>query len=82
MYSERKIQNLNFKNDKRLNSFLVKIKNKPLNPNIVNKIGEEKQIVNIFQKKESLFDTNFLSNKKKEFVEILLPIISYENQHL
>ncbi len=59
---------------------IVKIKVKPLNPEIVSKI-KKKENLNIFS---NLSDTDFdhLSPRKKEFVKTILPIIINENQNI
>jgi len=82
LYSEKKIRSLNSNNNKQINKFLVQIKIKPLNPNIASKIEKETKLVNFFDKKDYIFDTNFLSGKKRQFIETLLPIIAYENQKI
>ncbi len=82
LYSEKKINSINFKNRIKPNKILVKIKNKPLNPKIINKIQNKHELALSFKKEQNLFDTKNLTGKKKEFVEVLLPIISYENQKI
>ena len=82
LYSEKKINSINFKNRIKPNNILVKIKNKPLNPKIINKIQNKHELALSFKKEQNLFDTKNLTGKKKEFVEVLLPIISYENQKI
>ena len=67
LYSQKKIfdekNNINLKN-----KFIVSIKKKPINPNIIEFINE--------------IDLDYLSKSKKDFVKTLLPLISYENQNI
>ncbi len=82
LYSEKKIQLLNFNKKHRLNNVIVKIKNKPLNPKILKSIEKEIKFISLKEKKNYLINIDYLQESKKEFVEILLPIISYENQKI
>ena len=62
------------------NKLMVKVKVKPLNPEIVSKI-KNKENLNIFS---NLTDTDFdhLTPRKKQFVKTILPIIINENQNI
>jgi len=82
LYSEKKIQTFNSKQNNKLNNVLVKIKNKPLNPKILIDIENEIKLTLINREKNNLEKKDLLSSSKKEFVNILLPIISYENQKI
>ena len=80
LYSQKKIidENLNLKRNKK---FLVSIKKKPLDPNLV-KLIDKKEILNFDLKNIDELDLHFLSENKKDFVKTLLPLISYENQNI
>jgi len=80
LYSQKKIidENLNFKKNKK---FLVSIKKKPLDPNLV-KLIDKKENLNFELKNIDELDLHFLSENKKDFVKTLLPLISYENQNI
>ena len=82
LYSEKKIQTFNSKQNNKLNNVFVKIKNKPLNPKILIDIENEIKLTLINREKNNLEKKYLLSSSKKEFVNILLPIISYENQKI
>jgi len=82
LYSEKKIQTFNSKQNNKLNNVLVKIKNKPLNPKILIDIENEIKLTLINREKNNLEKKDLLSSSKKEFVNIILPIISYENQKI
>ena len=82
LYSEKKIQTFNSKQNNKLNNVFVKIKNKPLNPKILIDIENEIKLTLINREKNNLEKKDLLSSSKKEFVNILLPIISYENQKI
>jgi len=82
LYSEKKIQTFNSKQNNKLNNVFVKIKNKPLNPKILIDIENEIKLTLINREKNNLEKKDLLSSSKKEFVNIILPIISYENQKI
>ena len=83
LYSEKNIKFVNPQTfEEESSRIFVNIKPKPLNPSIISQ-GEE-------IKKISLFDLNLnknvdvkkLSKAKIEFIETVLPLISYENQKI
>tara|TARA_Y100000590_G_scaffold469551_1_gene658214 strand:- start:242 stop:1270 length:1029 start_codon:yes stop_codon:yes gene_type:complete len=82
MYSEKNIEyfdTFELKNNLNIN---VNIKNKPINPAIINQ-GIEIKLANYDI--ENLFENNNfknLSNSKQNFIRTLLPLISYENQKI
>ena len=80
LYSQKKIinENLNLKRNKK---FLVSIKKKPLDPNLV-KLIDKKENLNFKLKNIDELDLHFLAENKKNFVKTLLPLISYENQNI
>ncbi len=80
LYSQKKIFDEKI-NIKLKNKFLVSLKKKPLNPNLIEFINKESnsKIVNLNINEINL---DFLSESKKEFVKTLLPLISYENQNI
>jgi len=71
---------LNKSND--LKNIFVTRKDKPLNRKIVNKIQNEIQFDYFSSRTDKLININHLKDSKKEFVQTLLPIISYENQKI
>ena len=79
LYSQKKIfdekNNINLKN-----KFIVSIKKKPINPNIIEFINEKPNF-NIANLNINEIDLDYLSKSKKDFVKTLLPLISYENQN-
>jgi hypothetical protein len=80
LYSQKKI--FDEKNNIKLkNNFIVSLKKKPINPNIVEHINKKPNsiIVNLNINEINL---NYLSKSKKDFVKTLLPLISYENQNI
>ena len=81
LYSQKKIIHNQVINDKLNTKFVVSIKKKPINPKLIKSLNEE---VNLFTSNYTLeeFDLGHLSNKKKEFVNTLLPLISYENSRI
>jgi len=81
LYSQKKIIHNQEINDKLNNKLIVSIKTKPINPKLIKSLNEE---VNLFTSNYTLeeFDLGHLSNKKKEFVNTLLPLISYENSRI
>ncbi len=80
LYSQKKIVNEKH-NIKLKNKFIVSLKRKPLNPNIVEFVNKNtnSSILNI---NINEIDLNYLSKSKKDFVKTLLPLISYENQNI
>ena len=54
LYSEKKIQTFNSKQNNKLNNVLVKIKNKPLNPKILIDIENEIKLTLINREKNNL----------------------------
>ncbi len=60
--------------------FIIKIKNKPINPTIISKI-EKKENISTFTNLSD-FDFDYLSQNKKQFVKKVLPIIINENQNI
>ena len=81
LYSQKKIIHNQVINDKLNTKFVVSIKKKPINPKLIKSLNEE---VNLFTSNYTLeeFDLGHLSNQKKEFVNTLLPLISYENSRI
>ncbi|MFL2543687.1 MAG: glucosaminidase domain-containing protein [Alphaproteobacteria bacterium] len=80
LYSQKKI--FDKKNNIKLqNNFIVYLKKKPLNPNIVEFINK-KTNSSILNLNINEIDLNHLSQSKKDFVKTLLPLISYENQNI
>ncbi len=80
LYSQKKI----LEENRILNSksnFVVSIKQKPLNPNIIKLI--EKPIV-LHNQNQNINEINldFLSTSKQNYVKTLLPLISLENQNI
>lgn len=80
LYSQKKILDeklyINLKNKS-----LVFLKEKPLNPNIFKLIDKELNLKTLSQNINEI-NLDFLSKSKKDFVKILLPLISYENQNI
>ena len=60
--------------------FIIKIKNKPINPTIISKI-ETKDNISTFTNLSD-FDFDYLNQNKKQFVKKVLPIIINENQNI
>jgi len=80
LYSQKKILDENI-NIKPINKFIVSIKKKPLNPNIIKLINKDSSLKVLNQNiNEVNFD--FLSETKKDFLKTLLPLISYQNQKI
>ena len=80
LYSQKKI--FDKKNNIKLkNNFIVSLKRKPLNPNIVKSINKNSDF-SILNLNVNEIDLNYLSKSKKDFVKTLLPLISYENQNI
>ena len=80
LYSQKKI--FDEKNNIKLkNKFIVSIKKKPINPNIIEFINEKPNF-NIANLNINEIDLDYLSKSKKDFVKTLLPLISYENQNI
>jgi len=80
LYSQKKI--IDEKHSIKLkNNFIVSVKKKPLNPNIIEFINtkENSSFLNL---NINEIDLNYLSKSKKDFVKTLLPLISYENQNI
>ena len=80
LYSQKKIIN-KYENSQQLNRFLVSLKKKPLNPNLIELIIK-KPDMNFLNQNINEADLNYLSNSKKDFVKTLLPLISYQNQNI
>ncbi len=80
LYSQKKIINKD-ENSQQLNRFLVSLKKKPLNPNLIELIIK-KPDMNFLNQNINEADLNYLSNSKKDFVKTLLPLISYQNQNI
>lgn len=59
---------------------IVKIKVKPLNPNIISNIENKNDVQSISNLTDK--DLDHLSIRKKEFVKVVLPIIINENQNI
>ena len=80
LYSQKKIIRDKEKN-KLIDKFVVSIKKKPFNPKLVKSLNEE---VNLIASNDNFdeLDLDHLSDKKKEFVKTLLPLISYENNRI
>ena len=86
LYSEKKIENidyLNLNNEQLTKSISVNIKIKPINPSIIH---EKRYKTTILTSLDSKFletiNLNKFSKKKKEFIETLFPLISYQNQKI
>ena len=80
LYSQKKI--FEEKNNIKLkNKFIVSLKKKPLNPNIIDFINKKPNF-SILNLNINEIDLNYLSKSKKDFVKTLLPLISYENQNI
>jgi len=81
LYSQKKIEYIEEKNKKLTDKFIVSIKKKPINPSFIKSLNKE---VNLVKVNYNLNDLNLdhLSDKKKEFVKTLLPLISYENNRI
>ena len=80
LYSQKKILDEKI-NIKPTNKFLVSIKKKPLNPNIIKLINKDSSL-KILSKNINNINIDFLSQSKKDFVKTLLPLISYQNQNI
>ncbi len=80
LYSQKKILEEN-KNSSSKNIFVVSLKKKPLNPNIIKLIDKPAALQNLNQNINEI-NLDFLSKSKKNFVKTLLPLISYENQNI
>ena len=80
LYSQKKI--FDEKNNIKLkNKFIVSLKKKPLNPNII-EFRNKSPNFNTLNININEIDLDFLSKSKKNFVTTLLPLISYENQNI
>ena len=80
LYSQKKILDEKF-NTNKLNKFLVSLKEKPLNPNLIKLINKEFELKTVHQNINDI-NLDFLSQSKKDFVKTLLPLISYQNQKI
>jgi len=80
LYSQKKILDEKI-NNKSTNKFLVSLKKKPLNPNIIKLINKDSSL-KILNKDINDINLDFLSQSKKDFVKTLLPLISYQNQNI
>ena len=81
LYSEKNIKfvgpdNLNVKNER----IIVNIKTKPINPKLITQGTLKNKISLIDLNIDRDFDVQHLSQTKIEFIKILLPLISFENQ--
>jgi len=81
LYSQKKILNNLEKNNQLTNKLIVSIKKKPINPNLIKSLNKEVNLTSSNFDLEDL-ELNYLSDKKKEFVKTLLPLISYENNRI
>ena len=81
LYSQKKILNNLEKNNQLTNKLIVSIKNKPINPSLIQSLNKEVNLISSNFDVEDL-ELNYLSDKKKEFVKTLLPLISYENNRI
>ena len=81
LYSQKKILNNLEKNNQLTNKLIVSIKNKPINPSLIKSLNKEVNLTSSNFDLEDL-ELNYLSDKKKEFVKTLLPLISYENNRI
>ena len=81
LYSQKKILNNLEKNNQLTNKLIVSIKKKPINPNLIKSLNKEVNLISSNFDLEDL-ELNYLSDKKKEFVKTLLPLISYENNRI
>ena len=81
LYSQKKILNNLEKNNQLTNKLIVSIKKKPINPNLIKSLNKEVNLTSSNFDVEDL-ELNYLSDKKKEFVKTLLPLISYENNRI
>jgi len=80
LYSQKKILDEKI-NLKTTNKFLVSLKKKPLNPNLIKLIDTRSNLKVLNQNINEIY-IDFLSESKKDFVKTLLPLISYENQNI
>ena len=80
LYSQKKILDEKI-NNQSTNKFLVSLKKKPLNPNIIKLINKDSSL-KILNKDINDINLDFLSQSKKDFVKTLLPLISYQNQNI
>ena len=83
LYSQKKIDFDENENISNLNQrTIIKIKTKPINPSIIEaKLvlkNEKKYNLNLFEK----YKFENISSEKKDFIETLLPLISYQNQKI
>ena len=83
LYSQKKIDFDEGENTSNLNQrTIIKIKTKPINPSIIEaKLAlknEKKYNLNLFEK----YQLDNISFEKKEFIETILPLISYQNQKI
>ena len=82
MYSEKHIDSVDYFDIKENTNIVVNIKNKPINPSIIN-TNNEKSYAS-FKNLDLLESENFskISKTKQDFIKTLLPLISYENQKI
>ena len=80
LYSQKKILDEKT-NNLSTNKFLVSLKKKPLNPNIIKLINKDSSL-KVLNKDINDINLDFLSQSKKDFVKTLLPLISYQNQNI
>jgi len=80
LYSQKKILDEKI-NNQSINKFLVSLKKKPLNPNIIKLINKDSSL-KVLNKDINDINLDFLTQSKKDFVKTLLPLISYQNQNI
>ncbi len=80
LYSQKKIfdKKINIKSQ---DKFIVSLKKKPLNPNLIEFINKDSKLKTVNQDINDI-NLDFLSQSKKDFVKTLLPLISYQNQNI
>jgi len=83
LYSEKKIELFNPDNIlKKKNRVIVNIRTKPINPSIINQGNESYMVSSLNLELNDIINFNNFSTAKKDFIETLLPLISYENQKI
>ena len=83
LYSEKNIKFVNPQTlEEESSRIFVNIKPKPLNPSLISQGKETQNISLIDLDLDQNFDVKNLSKTKLEFIETLLPLISYENQKI
>ena len=81
LFSQKKILNNEDKNNKVKNKFVVSIKKKPFNPNLIKLLKKEENLKILYYNSNEI-NLDYLSDAKKEFIKTLLPLISYENKKI